>query len=145
MCDEASAGIGDIVPGDRLIFRACTKRNFLTPAKDSVQPEAFYKQGTNQTDGLSLALTPVEAVRRLNKNHGVIRIRVQDIHDLNRGLEVRFDTQEPNHVLIRNLACMDRSPEERALAEATATELALKAQVESATPLKIPPGTEGSQ
>jgi hypothetical protein len=144
MCDEESIGIGDLVPGDTVIFRACTKKNFLTSSKDAVQPEAFQKQGTNQKDGLSLALTPVDAVRRLNRNHGVIRIRVQDIHDLGRGLEVRFDTQLPNHVLIRNMACMDRSPEERANAEATATELALRAQVESATTLTIPADTTSS-
>jgi hypothetical protein len=138
MCDATSAGIGELVPDGTIIYRGCSRKNFLTPAKDAVQPEAFQKDGLNHTDGLSLALTRQDSVKGLNKNHGVIAILVGDIHALNRGLEVRFDTTFPNHVLIRNLPCMDR-PDERADAEARASELALLASVSSPNPILFPP------
>lgn len=114
MCDEQANGIGELVPNDGVVFRMCSRTNFLTPSKDAVQPEAFYKDGRNHTDGLSLGLNLQIAARSFPNNRGAIRIRVQDIHDLDRGLEVRFDLQKPGHVLIRNLACMDRDPKERA-------------------------------
>jgi hypothetical protein len=139
MCDEEANAIGELVPDDRMVFRGCNRKNFLTPAKDAVQPEAFHKKGKNHKDGLSVALTPIDSVRYLTKgNWGVIRIRVGDIHLLNRGLQVRFDLNDARHALIRNLACMDRGLEERAEAEATAAELAYRAQVESANPLIVP-------
>jgi hypothetical protein len=139
MCDEQSKDVGEIVPDDAVVFRACSRRNFLSPSKDSVQPEAFQKDGRNHKDGLSLAFDPTDAVRYLSKNHGTIKIRVGDIHALNRGLEVRFDLTDPRHVLIRNMPCMDRTLAERVLAEPLAAELAFAASVDSATPLVVPP------
>jgi|SRR5580700_4856133 hypothetical protein len=130
MCDEQSVGIGDLVPDATVLYRACSRSNFLTPAKDAVQEIAFQKDGKNHKDGLSLALSVDESVRYLQKNHGVIRITVGEIHRLGRGLEVRFDTSDPLHVLIRNLPCMDRTSEEKALALAVSAELAAKAQIE---------------
>jgi hypothetical protein len=142
MCDEEANGIGEIVPDDRIIYRACSRSNFLTASKDAVREIAFQKDGRNHRDGLSFALTPIESIRHLEKNHGIIRIVVGDIHQLGRGLEVRFDAADPLHVLIRNLPCMDRTPEEKELALAVSAELAMKAQVESGSsvPKPILPG-----
>ncbi len=137
MCDSTAEGIGELVPDDTVLYRGCSRKNFLNPTRDSVQSEAFQKAGLNHTDGLSLALTIQDAVKDLNKNHGAISIRVGDIRALNRGLEVRFDLNAENHVLLRNLPCMDR-PSERGDAEATASELAFISAVASATPVIVP-------
>jgi hypothetical protein len=138
MCDASSDGVGELVPDSATIYRGCSRKNFLTPTRDAAQPEAFQKNGLNHTDGLSLALTVVDSVRGLGKNFGSIAISVRDIRALNRGLEVRYDTTTPNHVLIRNLPCMDRS-NERAEAEAVAAELAFRATVASPNPVLFPP------
>jgi hypothetical protein len=146
MCDEESNGIGDIVPDDRIIYRACSRSTFLTTAKDAASEVAFQKEGRNHKDGLSLALTPIDSISGLSKNHGIIRITVGDIHQLNRGLEVHFDTTDASHVIIRNLPCIDRGPEEKELALAVSAELAAIAEVESASPVLKPPApTSASQ
>jgi hypothetical protein len=138
MCDEESNDIGDIVPDERVIYRACTKSNFLTETKDSVREIAFQKYGMNHKDGLSLAFSPADSVKNVKKNHGVIAISVGAIHQLGRNLEVHFDLSDPTHVLIRNLPCMDRTSEERQLAEAVSAELAILATVASAKPVSKP-------
>jgi hypothetical protein len=135
MCDEQSNGIGDIVPDDRVIYRACSRSSFLTPAKDAVSEVAFQKDGRNHKDGLSLAFTALHSIRDLKKNHGIIRISVGAIHRINRGLEVRFDTTDPSHAIIRNLPCMDRGSEEKEQALAVSAELAAVAEIESASPV----------
>jgi hypothetical protein len=63
---------------------------------------------------------------------------VGDIHALGRGLEVRYDLKDDRHALIKNMPCMDRTPAERKLAEGVA-ELAVKASIDSATPVTVPP------
>ncbi len=135
MCDEEANDVGDLVPDDQVIYRACSRSNFLTPAKDAVREIAFQKDGRNHKDGLSLATSVAESVKHLSKNYGAIRIRVGDIHGLRRGLEVRFLISDPLHVVIRNLPCMDRSPEEKELALALSAELAGKAEIETAAPI----------
>jgi hypothetical protein len=142
MCDEESVGIGEAVPDDYVLYRACTKKNFLTRAKDSVQPEAFYKNGKNHKDGLSLALTVEAAVGRLT-TFGVIRITAGDVRSINRGMDVRFDANASTHVIIRNMPCMDRELAERQTAESVATELAHKSTIES-TQANIPKNTPSS-
>jgi len=139
MCDEQSNDIGDLVPDDTIVFRGCSKRNFLTQSKDGVQAEAFQKDGRNHRDGLSLASEIIESVRYFKKNYGAIHIRVGDIHALGRGLEVRYDATDPRHILIRNMPCIDRSPEERLQAESIASELAYIAQIASPIPIPVPP------
>lgn len=96
---------------------------------------AFQKYGIKDDDGLSFALTAKASVKRLNSNKGVIKISVAEIHNLGRGLEVRFDLKAgfEDHVLIRNMPCMDK-PSEEQLANAVAGELAERAEIESAKP-----------
>jgi hypothetical protein len=129
MCDATSDGIGDLVPRERALFRACTRSNFYNSANE-VQPEAFYKDGKNQTDGLSFALTQEAAIGK-KKTYGVIRITAAEIHAAREGMEARLDLHTENHVLVRNMPCMDREPGERAEAEKVAAELAFKARVVS--------------
>ncbi len=138
MCDEESSGIGDLVPDDTIVYRGCSRKNFLTPTKDAVAPAAFEKRGLNHKDGLSLALNMVDSVRPFKKgNFGAVAISVGDIHGLNRGLEVRFDIQIPGHIIVRNMPCMDRSHEKQAANE-IAAELAFRATVASAVPVIVP-------
>jgi hypothetical protein len=131
MCDEESNGVGEIVPNETTIYRACTKSRFLSEDKEFVEPLAFYKDGKNHKDGLSVAFSLLDAVKNFPRNHGAIRTTVAEIHGLERGLEVRFDTTDPTHALIRKLPCLDRDPEEKELALAVASELAGVADVES--------------
>jgi hypothetical protein len=138
MCDEESNDIGQIAPDELVIYRACSRSSFLTPAKDAVSEVAFQKDGQNHRDGLSLAVSVIESIRCLNKNHGIIRITVGDIHRLNRNLEVHFYASDPLHVVIRNLPCMDRTLEEKELALLVAAELAARAEIESASPIPKP-------
>lgn len=134
MCDATANGIGDLVPDDQVIYRACLRKNYLTPDKQGVAELAFEKKGQNHTDGLSFALTPAQAVQPFERNHGVIRITVGAVRGLGRGLEVRFDTQTPGHVLVRNMPCVDRSDEEKQQANVVAAELAVRAEIESSLP-----------
>jgi hypothetical protein len=138
MCDEESNDIGEIAPDNLVIYRACSRSSFLTPAKDAVAEVAFQKDGQNHKDGLSLAVSVAESIRYLTKNHGVIRILVGDIHRLDRNLEVHFYASDPLHVVIRNLPCMDRALEEKERALMIAAELAARAEIESASPVPKP-------
>lgn len=143
MCDEEAVGIGEIVPDDTIIYRACTRSNFLSgndPAnKDTIEPIAFQKDGKNHKDGLSLALSAADSVSHFQKNHGAIRITVGAVHGLGRGLEVRFDTTDQTHVIIRNLPCMDREPDEKEMALIVSSELAAAAEIESNKRILVPP------
>jgi hypothetical protein len=130
MCDQTLENIGELVPDNVVIYRACPRSTYLSRSKDAVEAPAFQKDGRNHTDGLSCTLTADESIRHVD-SHGVVSILVRDIHQLGRELEVRYDTANDGHVLIRNLPCMDREAEERELAEAVASELAVRAEVQS--------------
>lgn len=134
MCDADGADINGLVPGDKIIYLACRNKNYLNAAKDAVREKAFEKKGLNHTDGLSAAFSVAEAIQYLDENHGVIRIRVEDITRLERNLEVRVKISDPAHVLIRNLPCIDREAE-KSDANAVAGELAAAAEIESAVPV----------
>src|SRR5260370_8422487 len=110
MCDEEANDIGEVVPDETVIYRACSRSTFLTPSKDAVREIAFQKDGQNHKDGLSLATTAAESVRYLEKNYGVIRITAGAIHHLGRGLEVRFNASNPLHALTLNFPCMEQIP-----------------------------------
>src|SRR5712671_7247244 len=129
MCDSDPCN-GDVVPDDQIVYRACLRKNFLLPDRTGVSQVAFYKMGNKDSDGLSFAATPRQAVERLNKNEGVIRVLAGAVRALNRNIEFRHDPQIPGHILLRNLPCMDK-PEEMGLADAVSSELAYIAEIES--------------
>jgi hypothetical protein len=132
MCDEESNGIGGIVPNDRVIFRACMRSNCLSgAARDTVEPITFQKEGRKHKDGLSLAFSAAACARYCPRNYGIVRISVAAVHQLNRNLEVHFDTTDPDHAIIRNLPCTDREPPEKELALAVSSELAAASEIES--------------
>jgi hypothetical protein len=139
MCDEESRDIGELVPNETIIYRACTRRSDLAQSENRVREIAFQKMGRleRNKDGLSFRTAP-EGCNDVD-HFGILRIRVGDIHELGRHLEVRFDANDPTHVLLRNLPCMDREPEEKVEAEATAAELSFLAVPHSFEPNKRPP------
>ena len=138
MCDEESRDIGDLVPDETFIYRACTRRSDLAQGENRVREIAFQKIGKleRNKDGLSFRTTP-EACNDID-HFGILRIRVGDIHELGKNIEARFDATDPTHVLLRNLPCMDREPAERIEAEAAAAELSFRAVPHSFEPNKKP-------
>jgi hypothetical protein len=127
MCDEESRDIGEPAPAEIYIYRACKRRTHLVQSENRVKESAFQKQGRLEAnkDGLSFRTTP-EACNDID-HYGILRIRVGDIYELNRGLEVRYDANDPTHILLRNLPCMDREAAEQLEAEITAAELSYRA------------------
>jgi|SRR6266853_3793514 len=137
MCDETSIDIGEQLPDDAVIYRACIKKGYISENGVEVEPLAFQKQGKNHKDGLSCAASPEVAAKFFPKNKGIIRISVAAIRAIERDLEICFDATDPNHILIRRLPCMDREDDERELAEAVSNELAKRAEIEST--INVPP------
>jgi hypothetical protein len=137
MCDEIAENVGDLVSDDTVIYRACIRRIDLSQDKTEVRDIAFQKMGRleRNKDGLSFRSTAA-ACNEID-HYGILRIRVGDVHNLARGIEVRFDATDSSHILMRNLPCMDK-PEEEVDARAVASELAFRAQVESSQPFKRP-------
>ena len=137
MCDEESNNIGDVVPDDVVLYRALDRKNQLSDDKKQIREIAFQKAGKlpKHKDGLSFR-TSAEACNTRD-HYGILEIKVGDIHGLERNLEVRFDANDPSHILLRNLPCIDRE-EEKERAEAVSSELAWVAKPHSITPYKRP-------
>jgi hypothetical protein len=137
MCDEVADNVGDLVPDETVIYRACLRRTNLSPDKTQVRESAFQKAGKleRNKDGLSFRTTAA-ACNDLD-HYGIFRIKAQDVRAIQRGVELHFDATDPSHVLMRNLPCMDRL-EEQQDAEVVAAELSFRAEVESSTQFKKP-------
>lgn len=94
--------LGELVAGNREVFRACTNKNFLNNLRTEIRVRAYYRR-PKDTDGLSFGLTAEDAVHDL-ENWGVIGAPVDKIHSLpTRGLEVRIDPELRGHALIHGL------------------------------------------
>lgn len=138
MCDQESTNVGDLVPDETRIYRACPRTGCFNDNKTEILEAAFYKERRRDPDGFSGGLTPEAATRRLNSWHGIISITVAEIRSV-RGLEVRYDTDDENHehVLVRRMPCADQ-PLERGEAEAVASELRPLARIESTQKIRRP-------
>jgi len=99
--------LGELLARDLEVFRACTCKNFLTNTKTEIRDRAYLRR-KKDTDGLSLGLTPENAVRDV-ENFGVIGTHVGAIHDLPRGLEVRRDPDLEGHALIHGLPYVEEA------------------------------------
>jgi hypothetical protein len=129
----AQAALGALLQDKLEVFRACSSPNFLDPTKTGFRDRAYLRRAKD-TDGLSVGMTPEDAVRNLNKNHGVGAVYVFAINLLRRQLEVRYDPEEAGHALIHGLPFVEI---DRALAEDIGWELARISRVvycESFTP-----------
>jgi hypothetical protein len=131
MCDEETVGIGAVVPDETVIFRACTRKDCLSgKQRDFIEPITFQKEGQKHKDGLSFALSAEACARMCPRNHGIVKTTAGAIHGLDRGIEVHFDITDPEHVIVRNLPCIDRE-NEKELALASSSEIAAASEIES--------------
>jgi hypothetical protein len=89
MCDAESNNVGDPVPDDTVIYRALNRRFDIRPGGE-VNQSAFQKDGSRavNSDGFSFRTTPDACNDR--DHFGILRIRVSEIREINRGLDVRF-------------------------------------------------------
>ena len=115
----APPALGQLLPPDAEIFRACTNKNFLNNLRTEIRDRAYYRRAKD-TDGLSFGLTAEDAVHDL-QNFGVIGVRVDALHALEgRGLEVRADPELAGHALLHGLPYYEQ---DQKLAEDIAWEL----------------------
>lgn len=125
----ADNNIGDLLSGDREVFRAFADPSFRKRKTNRVRSGAYLLRDDELNDGLSVGLTPKDAVKYLERNYGYCSLSVSRVHALPYGLEVRFDKADPNHAFICNLPLMTISDERREMAMLIAGELARASNV----------------
>lgn len=126
----ANANVGDLLGDDVEVFRAFADKSFRERRKappHRVRSGAFLLRDEDAGDGLSVGISPKEAVRHLDRNFGYCSIFVRQIVALPYGLQVRRDPLNPEHAFIVNLPLMTISDECRDRAMLIAGELARKA------------------
>jgi hypothetical protein len=105
----SSQPLADSVPRDAEVFRACTNKNFLNNTRSAIRDRAYLRR-KKDTDGLSLGLTPDEAVRELSENFGIIGVFVGAVEDIpERHLSVRPDPDLPGHALLNGLPYVEEN------------------------------------
>jgi len=122
------ANLGPLLDERDFVFRAFALDGFRDRKANRVRPRAYYRS-SDHSDGLSVGLTPRDAVNQLHKNHGYCRLGVGPVHQLPHGLEVRIDTQLAGHALIHNVPAIDGTDEERLQATRIAGDLARLSEV----------------
>lgn len=119
--------LGEILADEQNIFRAFaypSYRRRKSQPPHEVRYFAYLLGEDDQEDGLSVGLTPRDAVKGLAENHGYCSISVGIIHNLPFGLEVRADVTDPNHAFICKLPLKSISEQLEAQAIYIARELA---------------------
>lgn len=123
----SNSKLGDLVADDREVFRAFAEKNFRR-RKDQpphqVRYFSYLLREEDIGDGLSVGLTPADAVKELARNFGYCSILVSAIRALPFGLEVRIDATDQNHAYICGLPLMTISDQQRSQAVYVAGELA---------------------
>jgi hypothetical protein len=99
-----------------------------------VRPGAYYLRDDEIDDGLSVGLTPKDAIKCLERNYGYCALSVAKVHGLPYNLQVRGDTTDPNHAYICNLPLMTINDEMREKAMLIAGELARRSRVITCDP-----------
>jgi hypothetical protein len=128
--------LGNLLPDESEVFRGFSNRNFLDNSRTVIRDRAYLRR-KKDNDGLSVGVTPQDAVRNLRENYGVSGLSVERIHNLGRGLEVRADIGMIGHALICGLPFVELN---RELAEAIAQELVAISRVVYAEPYAPNPG-----
>lgn len=113
--------LGGLVEDDVSVFRAFALDGYRK--KNKVRPRAYFRS-KDHDDGISVGLTPEDAVARLETNFGYCRLPVGEVHNLPHGLQIRKDLEIAGHAVICNVPCIDGTDEERELAELIAGQLA---------------------
>lgn len=129
MANQAAANprLGDKIADEREIFRAFAEKNFRkrkNPPPHEVRYFAYLLREDDLADGLSVGLTPRDAIKHLERNYGYCSISVGIIHGLGFDLEVRVDANDDNHAFICNLPIRTISEQTEARAISIARELA---------------------
>lgn len=119
--------LGEILADDVKVWRAFAypsyRRRKGTPPHEA-RYFAYLLDDDDAGDGLSVGLTPRDAVKGLNDNSGYCSILVGTVHGLPHGLQVRGDPNDPGHAFICNLPLKTISEIEEARAIFIARELA---------------------
>jgi hypothetical protein len=106
---SAPHALGELVARDTEVFRACSSKNFLSSTKTEISDRAYLRRRKDD-DGLSLGLTPEDAVSHLDRNFGVIGALAGAIQDLpSRNLAVRHDPEFPGHALLLGLPYVEEN------------------------------------
>lgn len=139
MANQAAANpsLGERIADEREIFRAFAEKNFRkrkNPPPHEVRYFAYLLREDDLADGLSVGLTPRDAVKHLDRNEGYCSISVGVIHSLGFGLEVRIDVNDDNHAFICNLPIRTISEQTDAMAISIARELARRSLVITCDP-----------
>jgi hypothetical protein len=116
MATGSPPSLGALVPDGSEVFRALSNKNNL---RNKTLRETTYFRRAKDTDGLSVGLTPTDAIRHV-RAFGIAALPVAGVRALNRGLEVRTDSTEAGHALILNLPFVEQ---DRGLAEEIGWEL----------------------
>lgn len=121
----------DRLGDDRLVFRAASRASQLTGDKQEATSDAYHRRPPDHPShdeiGISVGLTPQDAIGRLNKVHGVIRLSVGEIRALrvegsDRVLDVVLTPtpDNPGHADITGLPYYDPVKRKAELNEANA-------------------------
>jgi hypothetical protein len=124
----ASGNVGDRLGDDVEVFRAFADKSFRNRKRNKVRSGA-YQLREDEADGLSVGLTPKDAVKYLQINYGYCSILVGSVHALPYNLEVRVDKRDPNHAFICNLPLLTFSDRCREDATLIGGELARRSKV----------------
>lgn len=136
---EAPPEIGDLLADDVVVFRAFATKAYRERPK-RIRSGAYYRS-MSHTDGLSLGLTPEDAIAGLSRNFGYCSVTVGDIHKLPYGLEVRAVKNQPGHVLLLKMPCIDGDDDQRADAAEISNKLAKISVLQSCD--SYPPTADG--
>ena len=131
---SASAGtsnVGEVLSDDVIIYRAFSDKSYRHRGRNKVRSGAYLLREDEVQDGLSVGLTPKDAVKYLEKNFGYCSITVGTVHALPYDLKVRVDTTDSGHAFICNLPLVTYSNRNREDAMLIAGELARKSKVET--------------
>ena len=106
MAPAANPNLGEVLANGLTVYRAFAyssyRRRKGAPPHE-VRYFAYLLGEDDLEDGLSVGLTPRDAVKHLDRNEGYCSISVGTIHGLEFGLEVRMDANDDKHAFICNL------------------------------------------
>jgi hypothetical protein len=83
------ANIGEVLDDDIVIYRAFSDKSYRHRKRNKVRSGAYLLREDEVEDGLSVGLTPKDAVKYLATNYGYCSITVGVVHNLQYDLKVR--------------------------------------------------------
>jgi hypothetical protein len=123
--------LGELLANDLKVWRAFAYPSYRREKANPPHQARYYAYLLGEDDvddGLSVGLTPRDAVKGLNDNCGYCSLLVGTIHGLPHGLQVRQDVNDPGHAFICNLPLRTISEITEARALYIAKELARLSQ-----------------